>query len=345
MLTAVAAQHLNLRYIQDRAAPGLSLLRSCPAAPGGEPQRKPSYVSALRAACGLPHRGPTTSSEAPSDLQLNEPDTKRYSDGQVGQPDCDGAAPLRSRPGHSLRPPATDPAGPRAARPGRPCTTRTSPASSTPTRSITDLSTPNKARNTWRCARRPRSPVPHLRRVRNLSGNGVLLSDLSHAEARYVVSQLSVAQVPDKTVLGDCVAIAVGLDASLLSHRRHFARKIVECRGQKRAWLEPFGIRCEPAARCSGWEPSSGRRRSTPVALSTELRTARVAVSESATRGRLVRHRSNQESISSGVSSGFSLRSEGRRHVEPRTSKGSRECPGRKPIPSPAASAPRSVPR
>ena len=29
-------------------------------------------------------------------MQLNEPDTKRYSDGQVGQPDCNGAAPLRS---------------------------------------------------------------------------------------------------------------------------------------------------------------------------------------------------------------------------------------------------------
>jgi hypothetical protein len=172
----------------------------------------------------------------------------------------------------------------------------------------------------------------------------VLLSDLSHAEARYVVSQLRVVQVPDETVLGDCVAIAVGLDASLLSHRRHLQGRSSTV-GQRRAWLDPFGIRCEPAARCSGWEPSSGRRRSTPVALSTELRTARVAVSESATRGRLVRHRSNQESISSGVSSGFSLRSEGRRHVEPRTSKGSRECPERKPRPSPAASAPRSVPR
>ena len=29
-------------------------------------------------------------------MQLNEPDTKRYSDGQVGQPECNGAAPLRS---------------------------------------------------------------------------------------------------------------------------------------------------------------------------------------------------------------------------------------------------------
>jgi hypothetical protein len=27
-------------------------------------------------------------------VQLNEPDTKRYSDGEVGQPDCAGAAPL-----------------------------------------------------------------------------------------------------------------------------------------------------------------------------------------------------------------------------------------------------------
>jgi hypothetical protein len=27
-------------------------------------------------------------------VQLNEPDTRRYSDGQVGQADCDGAAPL-----------------------------------------------------------------------------------------------------------------------------------------------------------------------------------------------------------------------------------------------------------
>src|SRR6476620_8139859 len=63
MLTAVAAQHLNLRHIQDRAAPGLSLLRGCPAAPGRGPRRKTSYVRALRAACGLPHRGPTASSE------------------------------------------------------------------------------------------------------------------------------------------------------------------------------------------------------------------------------------------------------------------------------------------
>ena len=29
-------------------------------------------------------------------MQLNEPDTKRYSDGQVGQPDCNGVASLRS---------------------------------------------------------------------------------------------------------------------------------------------------------------------------------------------------------------------------------------------------------
>ena len=72
-----------------------------------------------------------------------------------------------------------------------------------------------------------RTPFPvhrflTFRQARNLSGNGVLLSDLSHAKARYVVSQLSVAQVPDATVLGDGVAVAVGLDASLLSHRRHF---------------------------------------------------------------------------------------------------------------------------
>ena len=63
MLTAVAAQYLNLRHIQDRAAPSLSLLRSCPAAPGREPRRKPSYVISLRAPCALPHRRPTTSSE------------------------------------------------------------------------------------------------------------------------------------------------------------------------------------------------------------------------------------------------------------------------------------------
>ena len=40
VLTAVAAQHLKLRHIQDRAAPGLSLLRSCPAAPGRGPPEK-----------------------------------------------------------------------------------------------------------------------------------------------------------------------------------------------------------------------------------------------------------------------------------------------------------------
>ena len=62
VLAAVPAQHLKLRRVQDRAAPGRSLLRSSPAAPGREARRRSSSVSALRAACALPHRGLTLQS-------------------------------------------------------------------------------------------------------------------------------------------------------------------------------------------------------------------------------------------------------------------------------------------
>jgi hypothetical protein len=63
VLTAVPAQHLKLRHVQDRAAPGLSLLRSSLAAPGRGARRRSSSVRALKAACALPHRGPATSSQ------------------------------------------------------------------------------------------------------------------------------------------------------------------------------------------------------------------------------------------------------------------------------------------
>src|SRR5712691_6318472 len=44
VLTAVPAQHIKLRHVQDRAAPRLSLLRSSPAAPGRGVRRRSSCV-------------------------------------------------------------------------------------------------------------------------------------------------------------------------------------------------------------------------------------------------------------------------------------------------------------
>jgi hypothetical protein len=62
VLTAVAAQHLMLRHVQDWAAPGVSLLGSSADALGRGAQRRSSSVRALGAACALAHRGPVVSS-------------------------------------------------------------------------------------------------------------------------------------------------------------------------------------------------------------------------------------------------------------------------------------------
>ncbi len=63
MLAAVPAQHLKLRRVQDRATPGLGLLRRTPGAPGGGARRRSRSVMALRAARTLRHHVPATSSQ------------------------------------------------------------------------------------------------------------------------------------------------------------------------------------------------------------------------------------------------------------------------------------------
>jgi hypothetical protein len=63
MLTAIPAQHLKLRRVQDRAASSLGLLRRTRAAHGGGARRRSGSARAFRAARTLPHRVPATSSQ------------------------------------------------------------------------------------------------------------------------------------------------------------------------------------------------------------------------------------------------------------------------------------------
>jgi hypothetical protein len=75
VLTAVTAQYLKLRRVQDRASPGVSLLGSYSDAPGRGPRRRSTSVSAPGVVCALAHRGPVVSCLGAK--RIDDPSTAR----------------------------------------------------------------------------------------------------------------------------------------------------------------------------------------------------------------------------------------------------------------------------